>query len=550
METPLKFAPLIRVSTEKQKVKGESLKTQLAQIRQYVELLKGTIPEHCLIYQGQEHSTPGFERALLDRLLADSSKGLFDAVIVTDASRWSRDNQKSEAGLNQLAENGIRFFVSMMEFDLHNPEHRFILGMNTQINQLQASKQSINSITNRIARAKRNINSAGKLPFGRTFDKTTGLWGVDEDKKKLIEDAAIRYLNGEPIPQIARTFHMNPSNLYTILTKMSGPVKSFRFKYKRIDETVTITIPALLDEATINAIHERIYINTTNRGHIKNKYLLSGFTYCSKCGYKLEAWTNVNGVHYYKHSHRTKVRCFNKFVSAPEIETAVLIEIIRTFGDWELIEKAIKRASPDMSKVESLTKEKDNIDIELKKITTQKNNIVSKIADELITDEEADDILKRLREQEKSFKERLSIINSELSNTPDPDHIKRLSKWTGKVIASVTKGDSKAIFTKSFEWKRKLIERTFSGVNSSGQHLGVYINRVDDKFIYEIKGLFEGTVKSLPLTDDDLIEAFKIDPEYQDISKEIKNIREKIGLNMESRHHSKPFREIFVASYI
>jgi DNA invertase Pin-like site-specific DNA recombinase len=83
----LRFAPIIRVSTEKQKKQGESFETQTKQIIQYVEFLGGVIPEECWKYSGQEHATPGAERKRIDQLLEDSAKGIFDAVIVCDASR-------------------------------------------------------------------------------------------------------------------------------------------------------------------------------------------------------------------------------------------------------------------------------------------------------------------------------------------------------------------------------------------------------------------------------------------------------------------------------
>ena len=102
MTQKIRFAPLVRVSTEAQEKRGESLKTQKKQIEQSVELMEGVIPDSCWKYAGQEHATPDQERKIFDKLLEDSSKGKFDAVIVCDASRWSRDNLKSKEGLNIL----------------------------------------------------------------------------------------------------------------------------------------------------------------------------------------------------------------------------------------------------------------------------------------------------------------------------------------------------------------------------------------------------------------------------------------------------------------
>jgi DNA invertase Pin-like site-specific DNA recombinase len=103
MGKKLKFAPIIRVSTEKQADKGESLKTQKSQIEKFVSIHDGIIPDYCWQYSGQEHATPNKERLKLNKLLKDSTKEIFDAVIVCDTSRWSRDNGKSKDGLQTLA---------------------------------------------------------------------------------------------------------------------------------------------------------------------------------------------------------------------------------------------------------------------------------------------------------------------------------------------------------------------------------------------------------------------------------------------------------------
>jgi DNA invertase Pin-like site-specific DNA recombinase len=180
----IRFAPLIRVSTEKQKQQGESLRSQKKLIERAVNYLNGTIPERCWKYTGQEHATPNQEREKLEQLLKDSGKGLFDAVIVCDASRWSRDNKKSKEGLQIIRENGIRFFIGNTEYDLYNPEQTFFLGMSAEIGEFQANQQNFKSLINRIERAKRNIPAAGRLPFGRTYDRESNTWGIDPEKKE------------------------------------------------------------------------------------------------------------------------------------------------------------------------------------------------------------------------------------------------------------------------------------------------------------------------------------------------------------------------------
>ena len=135
-------------------------------------------------------------------LLADAEKKRkqFDAVMVFDASRWSRDNEKSKAGLRILRENGIRFFTLTQEFNLTQPTSILFLGMSAEIGEFQARQQKQKSVLSCIERAKRlGAPTSGRRPFGRTWDKEAQKWGVDEKKKAMIEDVAKRYLAGHSL---------------------------------------------------------------------------------------------------------------------------------------------------------------------------------------------------------------------------------------------------------------------------------------------------------------------------------------------------------------
>ena len=58
----LRFAPLVRVSTEDQEKKGESLEIQKADIERAIKAPGGVLVSDPWRYSGQEHATAGFER--------------------------------------------------------------------------------------------------------------------------------------------------------------------------------------------------------------------------------------------------------------------------------------------------------------------------------------------------------------------------------------------------------------------------------------------------------------------------------------------------------
>jgi site-specific DNA recombinase len=294
-------------------------------------------------------------------------------------------------------------------------------------------------------------------------------------------------------------------------------------------------IPPLLDDSIIAAIHERAKGNKTyTHGEIKHHYLLSRMIFCAECGYTLFGYTNHNGLRYYRHPKYRKNACtYSKFLPADAIENAVLLQLSATFGDKERIEKAIKRATPDLEKLEGLMVEKEQLTDEQKKITVQKNSIIDSIADQVITKNEAKIKMEKLRDRETAISNRLHLIEAEINNIPDPNKIKRLSSLGIRVLQNATK-NPRTFFKKSYEWKRNLVEHAFAGRNPQGDRFGVYVKQTDNPdeiWQFEIRGTFESTIVALPLSEEYLIETFHLDSEYQDIKKELDMIKSNFALS-------------------
>ena len=496
--TQLRFAPLVRVSTEAQEQKGESLNTQTAQIKSYVEQLQGVIPEHCWRYKGQEHATPAQERQILDQLMADCEKDLFDAIIVTDIDRFARDNKRVEEAVEIMKRTGIRFFDSTNELDLYNPNDKLRLTMWVAMGQWQADHQAKKSIQNRINRAKRGIPTAGHLPYGRRWDAKSETWSVDPNKQRIIKTAARRYLDGESIPTIAKSYGMNHANLNKILTRLSGTEWPINFNNDRLNihETVMLEIPELLDSATRTAIHQRTELNKTYNGVRKHYYLLSKFIRCAHCGYTLMGFTNHNGKLYYRHANQERKRpCVHmRYIPAVELDTVVLVQLFEMFGDMKKIREAVERATPDADGRKILTTEQTQLHKDQERIQAG----IQKLVDALISGTLSEDDIRQRRtkfeEQATGIETRLSQIEQQLVNVPDPEAVKRLSKLAKAVRADAIKQPG-VLLRKEYALKRKLIEHAFSGTDSEGNPLGIFIEWTGvNEYSIEIRGALERTV--------------------------------------------------------
>jgi site-specific DNA recombinase len=480
---PLRFAALIRVSSEKQEKKGESLRTQEQQVTAAVTALGGAVAAR---YAGQEHATAGWEREQLAKLMTDATRRSrpFDAVMVADASRWSRDNGRSEQDLDTLRDHGIRFFVLLQEFNLFEPNARAILGLQTTMHAYQAALLAQKSILNRIAKARKGELGVGALPWGRVYNKSATRpeerWSLDPAKKAMIEDIAKRYIAGEPLAALAAEYHLDRGGLCRTLATRCGTEWTMTFKSKRfnIREQVTIQIPPLLDAKTIEAVAERAAANKTYKhGHLKHRYLFSRMAFCGHCGSALSGQC-VNGSRYYYHLGN---RCLRGGVRADQLEAVVVRHLFETFGNAAAVERAIKEATPDLDKVKEEQKRLERLTAELTKVRQSRSRVLDFIISGKLTNEQAACKLDELNEKEAKLHDNAECLRRHLENLPDA----RAITATAARMALSTRWRitcrqiNEAFDEMTWEERRQLAEMVFSGHTPDGRRMGIYIKRVE-----------------------------------------------------------------------
>jgi len=509
----LRFAALCRVSTEKQKKRGESLAVQKSQIQEAVKTLGGTVVSW---YGGQEHATEGFEKAEIDRLLTAAQKEScqFNAFICNHADRWSRDNSQSHRGLEILNKSRIRFFIRTSEYDLQNPEHRLFLEMSAVFGSFQARHQKLNSIDSRIAKAKRGCSACGKRPFGRTWDKQDEKWGVDEKKKAMVEDVARRYLAGGKLPMLADEYGVNHANLHKVLTKRCGDTWTQEFRKNSEVISVETKVPRLLSNETIAALRRKAAANRTyNHGQQKYFYLLHGFIFCEDCGYAMFGQTNHNGHQYYRHAHERRMRkCNTPKTWIPEevVSDLVMRYLFDMFGNPVAIQKAVEKAMPDLQKIKQYQKRVGRIGDELKKVERSRERTLRRMNNEDITESQASKEFKLLKQKESSLCAERDRLNEYLGNRPNESTIRDVSRRVFKQFSRGVK--TKLTATKRHidhaygemtnEDKRALLEMIFSGKLPNGRPMGVYITWNEDKqWRFSIRGHLISETGLLPLTE-------------------------------------------------
>ena len=515
MASTIRFAALIRVSTEKQEQRGESLRTQTKQIEQAVASVGGTIAK---TYAGQEHATSGHERMLLEEMLKDAQAEprTFDAVMVADATRWSRDNVASESGLEILRDAGVRFFVLGTEHNLFEPEARLFLGLSSTIGAYHARTQKQKSMLNKIERAKRGIPTGGKLPFGRTWDKKREQWGIDETKRLMVVQVAERYLAGESLKDLAKEYGVNHANLCKILRERCGSEWMLQFAAPdlNINETVSMTIPALLDDDTIAALQDRLQANRTylkKPSISKYDYLLRGRVHCAQCGTVFTGQMNQdNQKLYYRHRNLSikASECPHKrkpWVPAQWLETRVLETLLRTLGNVAQLEGAIKRATPQY---DDASQDIRRIQQELTKLEEGKQRLIRLVATGAVDEADTTSTLQELKERATLLHQR----EAELTRGLGAASIIEEPEWhcMGFWLNELKDDQGQPLFTTEQTVdkltqadRHRLIEYAFGQALPNGGLAGVYVTAhsaqrknvtLDQKFTLEIRGQVAFTV--------------------------------------------------------
>lgn len=503
---PLRFAPFIRVSTEKQENRGRSLQDQKTAIIGYVKALGGTIPESCWQYTGQESATPDSqsEKRMFNKLIQDAKKGIFDAVIVCHTDRWSRDNKKSKEGVEILKTAGVRFFTAATELDLFNPAHEMQLGVLTEFNEYAAKRLALGSLLARIASAREQA-TAGiapknlRLPFAR-IRQQDGRWGLDEKKAEQVRVAVSMFLdadNGTGVEKTARILGMNYAALNRCFRFTLGDTwqREFTSTKFNIHEIVKYTIPAIIeDPATVQAVYDKMQQNKCyTHANRKRDYLLSKFVLCAECGSSFSgAWRNTRDKVYYAHLDRRRSQCIHSkpaaHVDARLLESLVMEQLDDLLTSPQAIEQKVNElctGSPVSEKSKTLTL----LENEQKQLKAEIQRLMDGYAKGLFSDDELQPLLQEKRTRAIPLDAEITKLRQEVANAPSEKDIKQAAQAVSKAVRRARAHDR---FRDSVEGKykddRKLIEAVFSGRDSEGRRLGVYVKKVDGKWLYELRG--------------------------------------------------------------
>ena len=351
------------------------------------------INEYCdRAISGKTDNRPSFQR-----LIKDSEKGNFDAVIMYTLDRFARNRYDSAIYKAKLKKNGVKVFYAKQPMP-DTPEGIILESVLEGYAEYYSENLSRNIKRGLKENALQCIATGGAgLPLGYT---------VGEDRKykiepvgaKIVQEIYQMYADGMSATQIinvcnergyktVRGNQFNKNSLRTIL-KNDKYIGVYRF----MDIVIEGGMPAIIDKKLFDKVQEKLQHNFSARARNKAKedYLLTTKLFCGHCGSPMvgESGTSKTGkVHFYYKcvDRKRKHNCTKKIEKKDWIEELVVRYTVQEVLTDENIDLIATRAMEIIEKESADTTYLDGLQGELKEVQKKIKNIMTAIEQGIIT---------------------------------------------------------------------------------------------------------------------------------------------------------------------
>ena len=336
-----------RYSSDNQR--EESIEGQLRECKAFAEKNGITILRE---YIDRAFSAKSDNRPAFQEMIKDSSKKLFDMIIVWKLDRFARNRYDSARYKAALKKNGVKV-VSATEVISEGAEGiilESVLEGYAEYYSADLAEKVVRGMTENALKCKFN---GGNVPLGYYVDDEQHLQ-LDPLTAPFVREAFERYANGATMTQIRDWLNENgvknkrglAANYNSVQHMLNNRRYIGEFRYR--DVIIPNGIPAIVPEELFERVQERMEKNrkAPARHKAEDDYLLTTKLFCGYCGAYLcgEAGTSHKGkvYHYYKCVSAKKHRgCRKKPVRKDWIEDLVVNETMKMLNDDAVIEAIV-----------------------------------------------------------------------------------------------------------------------------------------------------------------------------------------------------------------
>lgn len=340
-----------RFSSDRQR--EESIEGQLRECREYAEANGITIVGE-YIDRALSASKETEKRLDFLRMIKDSSKHLFDLVLVWKLDRFARNRYDSAHYKAILKKNGVKV-VSVTERIADGADGVILEAVLEGMAEYYSLDLSEKIHRGQKENALKCQNNGGHIPLGYQLNKETKRLEINPTTAPIVQEVYRRYADGDTIRDIVRD--LNERGLTTTRGKKFTysafnillQNRKYIGEYKYQDVVIPGGIPAIVPEDVFNRVQARMEKNKHSPAAAKAKesYLLTTKLFCGKCGKIMFGESGQHGGKIYRYykcaSAKKKTGCTKKAVKKDWIENLVVQQTMLVVMDKPLMERLTDR---------------------------------------------------------------------------------------------------------------------------------------------------------------------------------------------------------------
>ncbi|MET0017948.1 recombinase family protein [Oscillibacter sp.] len=288
------------------------------------------------------------------RMVRDSSKHLFDVVLVWKLDRFSRDRYDAAHYKHILKKNGVKV-VSATEHIADGPEGIILESMLEGMAEYYSAELSEKIHRGQKENALKGRCNGGRIPFGYRLNTEHKL-EVDPFTAPVVKEVFRRYADGETVRLIVDSLKergiktrmgcdFTYSSFGTLLKN-----RTYVGEYHYDGTVISDGVPAIVEQNIFDRVQTRREKNKLAPAATKadEQYLLTTKLFCGICGTMMagESGTGTMGktYRYYKCSHaKRKKGCTKKAVKKEWIENLVVQQTMNIVMDDMLLDRITDR---------------------------------------------------------------------------------------------------------------------------------------------------------------------------------------------------------------
>lgn len=287
-------------------------------------------------------------RPSFQKMIKDSYRHCFDAIIVWKLDRFSRNRYDSAHYKAMLKKNGVKV-ISAKESIADGSEGILLESVLEGMAEYYSAELSEKVIRGMTENTLKGLFNGGQLTFGYRIDENRH-YAIDEATAPIVVEVFKMYDAGNTIVKI--TDYLNSKNvktyrggkMTTVIVQRMLSNRKYIGEYKFRDTIIPNCIPPIVPEDLFNRIQKRLAGNKPAPAHFKAKeeYFLSLKLYCGKCGAHMvgESGRGTSQVYrYYKCLHAKKYKsCDKKAIKKEWIEDLAVQYALEILYDDKILD--------------------------------------------------------------------------------------------------------------------------------------------------------------------------------------------------------------------